>query len=69
MSLRNHGIVEKHKYIGKKLDEAIKYAKNGGFTTRIVEEDGVAHMLTEDHKSDRVNFRVKNNVITDVFSG
>jgi hypothetical protein len=35
--LRNNGIITESEYKGKSLDEAKKYAENGGFSTRIVE--------------------------------
>lgn len=69
MKLRNNGIIEKREYVGKTLEEATKYAKDGGFTIRIVEEDGKTFMVTHDHKTNRLNFRLNNNKVTDVFGG
>lgn len=40
MALRNGGIISVSEYSGKTLQEAIKYANDGGFITRIVEENG-----------------------------
>lgn len=69
MALRNHGIITQSDYVGKKLDEAKDYAKSGGFTVRIVEENGVAKMLDMSVNQNRINFRVSNGVVTDVFGG
>ena len=67
--LRNSGIITKNEYVGKTLEEAKKYAEEGGFTVRIVEQDGKSFVLTMDAKSDRLNFRVLNGYITDVYGG
>jgi hypothetical protein len=67
--LRNGGIYSKEEYVGKTLQEAIKYAEEGGFITRVVERDGNSFMITHDFKSERLNFRVRNEFITDVFGG
>lgn len=69
MGLRNHGIITQNDYIGKKLDEAKEYAERGGFTVRIVEENGVSEMLDMSVNQNRINFRVNNGVVTDVFGG
>lgn len=67
--LRNNGIIEKREYLGKTLQEANEYAINGGFITRIVEIDGNPIMITADVKSNRLNFRVRNNIVIDVHGG
>jgi hypothetical protein len=67
--LRNGGMITDTEYKGKTLEEAKKYAEDGGFEVRIVEENGVAKMLDMSVKSDRVNFRIKNGFVTDVFGG
>ncbi len=69
MALRNNGIVTQSEYVGKTLAEAYEYAKEGGFTGRIVEEDGVSYMLTMDYRTDRLNFRVLNNFVIEVYGG
>lgn len=69
MKLRNNGIIEKREYVGKTLQEAKEYAESGGFTIRIVEEDGKAFMVTRDFKTNRLNLRLRNNKVTDVFGG
>ena len=69
MALRNGGIIRQGEYNGKTLKEAFEYATEGGFTTRIVEEDGKALMVTADSKSNRINFRVRQGIIIDAFGG
>ena len=67
--LRDNGIITERQYIGKTLEEATKYAEEGGFEVRVVEVDGQAKMLTMDAKSNRINFRVKGGFITAAFGG
>jgi hypothetical protein len=67
--LRNGGLISKEEYVGKTLQEAKKYAEDGGYTTRIVEQNGKTLMLDMSVKADRLNFRVYNDRVTDVFGG
>jgi hypothetical protein len=67
--LRNNGIISKEEYVNKLLEEATEYAKQGGFVVRVVEENGVSKMLDMSNKSNRVNFRVRNGIVIDVFGG
>ena len=67
--LRNNGMLTESDYVGKTIDEAKKYAEDGGFTTRIVEENGIAIMLDMSSKDDRINFRVVKGYITSAFGG
>jgi phosphosulfolactate synthase (CoM biosynthesis protein A) len=69
MDLRDNGIITERQYVGKTIDEATKYAEEGGFEVRIVEVDGQAKMLTMDPKSNRINFRVNGGFITAAFGG
>jgi hypothetical protein len=69
MGLRDNGIITEKQYVGKTIDEATKYAEEGGFEVRIVEIDGQSKMLTMDAKSNRINFRVKGGYITAAFGG
>ena len=69
MNLRDNGIITERQYVGKTIDEATKYAEEGGFEVRIVEVDGQAKMLTMDAKSNRINFRVSGGLITAAFGG
>ena len=68
-NLRNGGIITKEEYVGKTLEESTKYATEGGFVVRIVERDGNAVMLDMSNKADRLNFRVRGEIVTDVFGG
>jgi hypothetical protein len=67
--LRNNGIISKEEYVGKTLEQATKYANDGGFITRIVEENGVPKMLDMSNRGDRVNFRVRDGKVVDVYGG
>ena len=67
--LRNNGIVSEWEYKGKSLEEATEYAKSGGFDVRIVEVDGNSKMLDMSFSSSRVNFRVRNGIVTAVYTG
>jgi hypothetical protein len=67
--LRDNGIITERQYVGKTLDEAKKYAEEGGFEVRIVEQNGVALMLDMSSKSNRINFRVNGDIITAAFGG
>ena len=69
MVLRNGGIITVSEYAGKTLKEAIQYANDGGFTTRITEENGRALMVTADFKTNRLNFRVNDGIVIDVYGG
>ena len=67
--LRHNGIITEKEYVGKTLDEAKKYAEDGGFITRVVEKNGVSLMLDMSSKSDRINFRVRDGYVTAAFGG
>ena len=67
--MRNNGIITESEYKGKSLEDAKKYAEEGGFVTRIVEENGVAIMLDMSAKSNRINFRVRDGFVTAAFGG
>ena len=69
MELRNNGLVRESDYKGLTLQEAIRYAENGGFITRVVEENGEAKMLDMSVKSNRVNLRVLNGIVIAAFPG
>ena len=57
-NLRNGGIITENEYVGKTVEEATKYAEDGGYEVRIVEKNGVPLMLTADLNSHRINFRI-----------
>lgn len=69
MSLKNFGIITEKDYVGKTLEDAEKKAKNDGFTTRVVEKDGQQYMVTMEYRTDRINFRVRNNIVTSIYGG
>lgn len=69
MELRNNGLVRESDYKGLTIQEAIRYAEIGGFTTRIVEQDGDVKMLDMSVRGDRINFRVLNGIVTSAFPG
>jgi hypothetical protein len=54
---------------GLTLEEAIKKCESIGYIHRIVERDGKHMMLDMDAKSNRVNFRVKDDYIIAVYTG
>lgn len=66
---KNFGIVNPIDYLGLTLEVAKVKAQDNGFAPRVVEVDGSSLMLTEDLKNNRINFRVKNNVVTDAYPG
>ena len=61
--------ITENQWKGLTLDEAIKKAESIGYTHRIVERDGKHMMLDMDAKSNRLNFRVKDDYITAVYTG
>jgi hypothetical protein len=69
MNLRDNGIITERQYVGRTLEDATKFAEDGGFEVRIVEIDGQSKMLTMDAKSNRINFRVNGGFITAAFGG
>lgn len=69
MKLRNNGMFSETDYRGKTLEEATKYAKSGGFITRIVETNGVPLMIDMSVRGDRINFRVSGDIVVAAFGG
>lgn len=67
--LRNFGVFSESEYKGKTLEEATKYAEDGGFVVRIAEQDGDVKMLDMSVRADRLNFRVRAGFITAAFGG
>ncbi len=68
-TLRNFGVFSESEYKGKTLEEATKYAEDGGFEVRIAEQDGDAKMLDMSVRGDRINFRVRAGYVTAAFGG
>lgn len=67
--LRNFGMITESEFTGKTLEEATSKAQNDGFAVRIVERDGDSFILTLDQKTDRINFRVRNNIVIGAYGG
>jgi hypothetical protein len=67
--LRDNGIITERQYLGKSLEDATKFAEEGGFEVRVVEIDGKSKMLTMDVKSNRINFRVIGGYVTAAYGG
>lgn len=67
--LRNFGLITEKDYLGKELEIATKFAEEGGFTVRIVENNGRSEIFTMEFRQNRINFRVKNNIIIGVYGG
>jgi len=67
--LRRNGIITESEYKGMTLEEATKYATDGGFVVRIIEEDGVSKMLDMSIRGDRVNLRLRNGIVCGVYTG
>ena len=47
MNLRDNGIITERQYIGSTLEEATKFAEEGGFEVRVVEIDGNAKIKSK----------------------
>ena len=67
--LRNNGIITESDYTSKTIEDATKFAEEGGFIVRIVEVDNVAKMLDMSVMANRINFRVKSGRVTAAFGG
>jgi hypothetical protein len=67
--LRDNGMITEREYLGKSLEEATQYAKDGGFEVRVVEVDGQSKMLTMDVKPNRINFITKGGYVTSAYGG
>lgn len=67
--VKNFGMVIPSEWIGLTLGEAREKAIRDGLISRIGEIDGRAQMLTEDLASNRINFRVRDNKVVDVYTG
>ena len=57
------------RYNWRPYEDAKKYAEEGGFITRIVEQNGVSLMLDMSAVSNRINFRVRDGFVTAAFGG
>ena len=64
-----NSLVPGTEYEGKTVEEATKYAQDGGYTVRITEENGVGIIVTMEARMDRINFRVRNGYVIDTYGG
>lgn len=55
--------------VGMNVDEAEKMAQNSGFIVRVIERDGESFMITMDYRTNRVDVKVTNDIITDFSVG
>lgn len=55
--------------VGMNIDEAEKLAASRGFTVRIIERDGEYFMITMDYRTDRIDVKVANDIITEYSVG
>lgn len=65
----NFGMITERDYLDKSLEEATEKATAAGLVIRIVEKDGQHMMLDMSNRGDRINFRLKNNIVTGAFGG
>jgi hypothetical protein len=66
---QHFGMITEREYLDKTLEEATEKATAAGLVVRIVEKDGQHMMLDMSNRGDRINFRVRNNIITGAFGG
>jgi hypothetical protein len=55
--------------IGKNKYDAQKIVENYGYSFRITSENGNHYMITCDFRTDRVNVKIENDIITEVYLG
>jgi hypothetical protein len=67
--MNNFGIVNPSEWVGMTLENAKNKAEHQGYTVRVTEINGNPLMVTHDLKSNRINFRISNNLITDAYTG
>ena len=67
--LRNFGMITESRFVGKTETEASAIAENDGFEVRIVERDGNSFMVTHDFRNDRINFRLRNDIVIGAHGG
>lgn len=67
--LKNFGMITESEFMNKTLEHATEKAVNDGFVVRVVENNGHVAMVTMEYRRDRINFRVKNNVVIGAYGG
>lgn len=55
--------------IGLTHEEAVKLAKENGFSTRVSMKDGESYMGTCDYRTDRINFTIVDDKVTKASKG
>jgi hypothetical protein len=66
---QHFGMITEREYLSKTLEEATEKATVAGLVVRVVEKDGEHIMLDMSNRGDRINFRVRNNIVTGAFGG
>jgi hypothetical protein len=66
---QHFGMITEREYLDKTLEQATEKATQAGLVVRIVEKDGQHIMLDMSNRGDRINFRIKNNIVTAAFGG
>jgi len=66
---QHFGMITEREYLDKTLEQATEKATQAGLVVRVVEKDGEHMMLDMSNRGDRINFRVRNNIITGAFGG
>ena len=67
--MNNFGMITEAEWIGLTLNDAQKRADIQGFTYRIVEQNGTSLMVDANYKSNRLNFRINNNLVIGLYTG
>ena len=68
--VRNNGMFSEEEYKGKTIEEATKYAEDGGFVVRVTETNGQSIMVDMlDINASRLNFRVRDGFVIGVNAG
>jgi hypothetical protein len=66
---QHFGMITEREYLDKTLEQATEKDTQAGLVVRIVEKDGQHIMLDMSNRGDRINFRIKNNIVTAAFGG
>ena len=67
--VRNNGMFSEEEYKGKTIEEATKYAEDGGFVVRVTETNGQSIMVDMlDINANRLNFRVRGEFVIGVYA-
>lgn len=69
IKLKSMDDIMPEKYIGLTLKEAIEQAGKEGLQSRVKVFNNIPQRVTADHKPDRLNFHVENNIVEDVTLG